>query len=58
MNLAYVIGRNITGVQGCNICPTIIVVLFIRIDNRIVITELIIEYRYKYRYENSSKNSI
>ena len=33
-------------------------VLFIRIDNGIVIAELTIEYRYEYRYKNSSKNSI
>ena len=24
MNLAYIIGRNVTGVQGCNVCPMII----------------------------------
>ena len=24
MNLAYIIGRNITGVQGYNICPMIL----------------------------------
>ena len=24
MNLAYVMGRNVTGVQGCNVCPTTI----------------------------------